>query len=69
MIDKLNRNNWSTWEFQMRHFLMAKGLWGAVEGSEVLADDATAAVQAPYHTRLQKSTEKEIQKLKMKMLM
>ena len=37
-IDKLNASNWMTWKFQMRHLLLAKGLWGYVDGSEVLAE-------------------------------
>ena len=52
-IDKLNGSNWNTWKFQMRHLLLAKGLWGLVEGSEVLADDATA--QTLYQSRLKKA--------------
>ena len=33
---------------------MAKGIWGLVDGSEVLAHDATPAAQALYRSRLQK---------------
>ena len=33
---------------QLKHLLLAKGLWGLVEGSEVLADDATTTAQALY---------------------
>ena len=53
--DKLNGSNWNTWKFQMKHLLLAKGLWGLVDGSEVLADDATTAVQALFRLRLQKA--------------
>ena len=54
-IDKLNRSNWNTWKFQMKHLLLAKGLWGLVEGSEVLADDAMTTTQVLYRSRLQKA--------------
>ena len=39
----------------MKHLLLAKGLWGLVEGSEVLEDDATTTAQALYRSRLQKA--------------
>ena len=54
-IDKLDGSNWNTWKFQMKHLLMAKGIWGLVDGSEVLAHDATPAAQALYRSRLQKA--------------
>ena len=31
-IEKLNSDNWQTWKFQMKHLLMARGLWGFVDG-------------------------------------
>ena len=46
VIDKLDGKNWSTWKFQMKHLLLAKGLWGLVDGSETLAEDANAAAHA-----------------------
>ena len=42
-IEKYDGNNWNTWKFQMKHLLMAKGLWCLVDGSEVLADGASEA--------------------------
>lgn len=36
-VDKLDNSNWSTWKFQMRHLLLAKGLWSLVDGSDELA--------------------------------
>ena len=33
VIDKLDGSNWTTWKFQIRHLLLAKGLWGHVDGS------------------------------------
>ena len=42
-IDKLDGpQNWITWKFQLKHLLLAKGLWKYVDGSAVLAGDATA---------------------------
>ena len=44
-IDKLDGSNWTTWKFQMRHLLLEKGLWGYVDGTEVLREGATAQVR------------------------
>ena len=46
LIEKLNGSNWNTWKFQMKHLLMAKGLWNLVDGLEVLTSEATAAAAA-----------------------
>ena len=54
VIDKLDGKNWSTWKFQMKHLLLAKGLWGLVDGSETLAEDANAAARAEFQKRSQK---------------
>ena len=54
-IEKLDGSNWNTCKFQMKHLLMAKGLWGLVDGSEVLANEASAAVEALFRSRLQKA--------------
>ena len=54
-IDKLDSSNWITWKFQMRHLLMAKGLWKYVDGSEVLAEDATDRARAEFREKLQKA--------------
>ena len=40
-IDKLDGSNWTTWKFQMRHLLLAKGLWGHADGTNVLGDGAS----------------------------
>ena len=44
-IDKLDSSNWITWKFLMCHLLLAKGLWGFIDGTEVLAEDANAQAQ------------------------
>ena len=54
-IEKLDGSNWNTWKFQMKHLLMAKGLSNLVDGSEVLASDASAAVAALFRSRLHKA--------------
>ena len=33
---KLNENNWNTWKFNIKMYLMGKDLWGLADGSEVL---------------------------------
>ena len=52
LIKKLNGNNWNTWKFQMKHLLMAKGLWSLVDGSEVLASEASVVAVALFQSRL-----------------
>ena len=54
-IEKLNGSNWNTWKFQMKHLLMAKGLWSLADGSEVLASESSVAVVAPFQSRLRKA--------------
>ena len=55
VIDKLDGSNWITWKFQMRHFLLAKGLWGYVDGSETLREDASAQQRADFREASQKA--------------
>ena len=54
-VDKLDDYNWMTWKFQMCHLLLAKGLWGYVDGTEKLAEDATAAVWTEFLKKSQKA--------------
>ena len=54
-IDKLDGNNWNTWKFQMKHLLLAKGLWQYVDGSATLAEDANEQAQADFNQKSQKS--------------
>jgi hypothetical protein len=53
-IDKQDDSNWTTWKFQMRHLLLAKGLWGYADGTEALGEDATALVRAEFQKKSQK---------------
>ena len=54
-IDKLDSSNWPTWKFQIKHLLLARGLWGLVNGTEALQDEANAQQQADYNKRSQKA--------------
>ena len=54
-IDKLDGANWITWKFQLKHLLLAKGLWKYVDGSAVLPHDPTAEQQAKYRSESQRA--------------
>jgi hypothetical protein len=54
-IDKLDGGNWSTWKFQMKHLLLAKGLWGVVDGSEELAESASQETAAQFRSKSQRA--------------
>jgi hypothetical protein len=54
-IDKLDGSNWTTWKFQMKHLLMAKGLWGIVDGTETVPGAGQAAARAEFNKRSQKA--------------
>ena len=54
-IDKLNSSNRMTWKFQIKHLLLVKDLWGLIDGTEVLQDDASAQQQADFNKRSQKA--------------
>ena len=47
--------NWMTWKFQLRHLLMAKGLWKYVEGSATLAGNATGDEREKFQSEQQKA--------------
>jgi len=44
-----------TWKFQIKHLLLARGLWGLVEGTEVLQEEASAQQIADFNKRSQKA--------------
>ena len=54
-IDKLNSSNWMTWKFQMKHLLLAKGLWEIITGEEVLAARASDQQAADFKKRSRKA--------------
>ena len=46
VIEKLDGSNWTTWKFQIRHLLLAKGLWEHVEGTSTAPEgDGDEAVK------------------------
>ena len=54
-IDKLDGNNWSTWKFQLKHMLLAKGLWGLIDGSEILESGAKEERRAEFRQKSQRA--------------
>ena len=54
-IDRLDGTNWAVWKFQMKHLLLAKSLWGLVDGTEVLRHGSSNQQEAEYNKRLQKA--------------
>ena len=50
-IEKLNRDNYAVWKFNMKMHLMGKDLWDLVQGVEVLAADATDAKREHFKRR------------------
>ena len=54
-VDKLDGFNWMTWKFQMHHLLPAKGPWGFVDGSTVLAENPSAQVRAEFEQKSQRA--------------
>ena len=54
-IDKLGNSNWITWKFQMRHYLLSKGLWKYVDGTETVEEGAGDAVQRTFCDNSQKA--------------
>ncbi len=55
LIDRLDGTNWTTWKFQMRHLLLSKGLWGIIDGTDVLEEGANAQAQSDHTKRSQKA--------------
>ena len=54
-VDKLDGSNWTTWKFQMRHLLLAKGLWGLVDGTDELAEGASDVATREFRQKAQKA--------------
>jgi len=54
-LDKLDSLNWTMWKFQIKHLLLARGLWGLVDGSEVIQEDANPQQIADFTKRSQKA--------------
>ena len=50
-FEKLTAENYYTWKFNMKMFLIGKDLWEIVNGSEVLDDNATAEEKRKFKKR------------------
>ena len=54
-INKLDSMNCTTWKFYMWYMLLAKGLWGFVDGAEELHEEANRQAQADFWQMSQKT--------------
>ena len=54
-IDKLDSSNWMTWKFQIKYLLLAKDLWGIVDGTEVLVENASEQQRINFNKKSQKA--------------
>ena len=50
-FEKLTADNYHTWKFNMKMFLIGKDLWDIVNGSEILYEDATAEEKRKFKKR------------------
>ena len=50
-VEKLNGENYHSWKFQMKMYLIGKDLWDITTGTETLGDDATAEEQRKFKKR------------------
>ena len=50
-FEKLAADNYHTWKFNMKMFLIGKDLWDIVNGSEILDEDATAEEKRKFKKR------------------
>ena len=50
-FEKLNGQNYHSWKFQMKMYLIGKDLWDITTGTETLGDDATAEEQRKFKKR------------------
>ena len=55
IADKLDSSNRMTWKFQIKHPLLAKNLWGFIDGTEALQDEASAQQRAEFNKKSQKA--------------
>ena len=46
--EKLNRDNYPRWKFNMRSFLKGQGLWEIITGKEELAENASQEDEMTY---------------------
>ena len=50
-VEKLSGENYHSWKFQMKMYLIGKDLWEIVSGTETLSAEATAAEQSKFRKR------------------
>ena len=50
-VEKLNGENYHSWKYQMKMYLIGKDLWDITTGTEILEDDATAEEQRKFKKR------------------
>ena len=50
-VEKLSGENYHSWKFQMKMYLIRKDLWEIVSGTETLSMEATAAEQSKFRKR------------------
>ena len=50
-VEKLNSDNYHSWKFNIKMFLIGKDLWDIVDGSEVLENDADAETRNKFKKR------------------
>ena len=67
-IDKLHSSNCSTWKFQMHYLLLAKGLLGYVDGTEVLREDAKEEAGSEYQRHSQQASSAIVLTIRMSQL-
>ena len=49
--DKLNGDNFHSWKFNMKMFLIGKDLWDIVSGDEILGEEATPKERDQFRKR------------------
>ena len=55
-VDKLSgAENWPTWKFQMKHILLARGLFKYADGSKTLQQGANEGATADFLEKCQKA--------------
>ena len=55
LIDKLNSSNWMTWKFQIKHLLLAKDMWGVIDRTETLQENASTQQRTDFNKKSQKA--------------
>ncbi len=56
VIDKLNGSNYGIWSMKVKMMLQKDDFWGLIDGTDVLAAEATPAQQVTYNKKVAKAT-------------